>query len=162
MFFVGINILEVIKLKSDETKIKEWRRNEIAMGLRSGVMVGISIAIVAFFSLNIWFLLFPSANNLLALSTIVVVWIGFVVISTLYYKPFPYAIYRNLTFSIGLLATIGLINYSYNTLAYSIDLPYSSLRTVQVMVLVVVGSSLGLMIKTILRPKRTEAKETLQ
>lgn len=79
--------------------------------------------------------------------------------STLYYKPFRWAIYRNLAFSAGLFISISLMNYAYNILAYDI-LPYSSLRTVKIIALILMGSGIGMIIKIIAESKETS--ETLQ
>ena len=142
---------------------RNWK-NEIIVGVISGMIVGAIISMAAFTSLTAWFLVFSPVDNLLAFLTTAVIWICFVISSTLYYKLFRWAIYKNFAFFIGLLATISLMNYVYNIVAYNIDLPYDSLRTIKIVAFVTIGTGIGLMIKIIAGPKNIgeEAKETSQ
>ena len=152
MFFVSINILEVINLNEE----KNWR-NEIIAGSLSGVIVGIAVAIVAFLLLNIWIWFLLSS----AFLTTIAVWIGYGMLLTLFYKILYNTIYKNIAFLTVAIITIGLMNNAYNMLAYDM-LPYSSLSTIRVMALVSMGIAIGFIIKIIVEPKKEEAKTTTQ
>jgi hypothetical protein len=139
---------------------KNWK-SEIIVRSLSGVIVGITVAVVAFLLLNIWFLLFSPVNNTLALLTTVAVWTGYGMLLILRYKILCDAIYKNIVFLVIAIIVIGLMNNIYNMLAYGI-LPYSSLETIRIMALVSAGVAIGFMIKIIVEPKKEEAKEIAQ
>lgn len=150
MFFVGINILEVIKLNNSSGK--NWK-NEIIVSLESGTIVGVITSMVAFVCLNIWFLLFLPVNNFFALSITATIWICLVMSSTLYYRLSRKTIYKYTSFLVGLLISIGLMNTAYRMLTFEISLPYSSLRTSQIIAFVLISTAIGLAIKVIAEPK---------
>ncbi|MCK5459548.1 hypothetical protein KAI52_00355 [Candidatus Parcubacteria bacterium] len=138
-------------------------KNEIIAGIILGMIVGAIIAMATFTSLNVWFLAFSPINSSLIFLTIAMVWIIFVMNSTLYYKLFRRTIYRDLSFFVGLLAIISLMNYIYNILAYDINLPYDSLKTIKIVAFVTIGTGIGLMIKIIVRLiKKETIKKTSQ
>ena len=158
MVFVGINILEVIKLNNNEEK--NWK-SEVVVGLASGAIVGIAIAVVAFLLLNIWFLLFLPTNNTSVLLTTAAVWAGYGMLLILRYKVLCNAVYKDIIFLVITIIVIGLMNNIYNMLAHDI-LPYSSLETIRVMALVSMGVAIGFMIKIIMEPKEEKSKEIAQ
>jgi len=142
-------------LNSNETKIGKTKVNEIIAGLIFGTSAGASVAIFALFVSNTLLLLFLLGNNTL-ISPIIIAWVIITIswlipamISALYYKPFPWAIYRNLAFAIGLLITAGSMNYIYNILVHThnISFLYSSWESVWIVTLIVIGSTIGLVIK---------------
>ena len=153
MFFVDANIYGGVKLNENRNL-----KNEIIAGIIIGMIVGAIIAMAVFSSLNIWFLVFSSANDLLVLLTTAVIWIIFIMSSTLYYKLLRETILKEISFFVGLSAIIGLTNYVYNTYNMS---PYDSLETSRIIALVMMGTGLGLAMKMIAKIKE-EAKETSQ
>jgi peptidoglycan biosynthesis protein MviN/MurJ (putative lipid II flippase) len=135
--------LEVIRLK-----------NEIIAGAVFGIIVGAIISVIVFFLLNVY-ILFMSTEKLLVLSATIAFWIGFVMISTLYYKLLRETILKEVAFFVGLIVIIGLMSCIYNILGYDI-LPYNSLQTHQIVALVIMGTSIGLGIRMIMEPKTIE------
>ena len=140
-------------------KDKNWK-NEFIAGIIVGMIVGAITAMLALSSLNIWSLSFSPINDLHALLTTAIIWICFVMVSTLYYKLSRETILKEIGFFIGLAAIIGLINYSYNLLTYGI-LAYSSLETFRVVILVIIGTIFGFAIIIVAKPKE-ETNETSQ
>lgn len=161
MFFVGINILEVIKLnENNENREVNWK-NELFFGLKVGSTLGSFASIAAFLALNIIFLLPP--KGVFELLSTIIVWISVGMHSSLFYKPFRWAIHRNIAFLVGLLAIIAVANHIYNMLIlYNIDLPYSSLQASKIVALVIIGTSFGLIIKVVAKMKKEKVKEIAQ
>ncbi|MCK4525000.1 MAG: hypothetical protein KAU07_01000 [Candidatus Andersenbacteria bacterium] len=154
MIFTGIkNILEVIKLRN--------RKREIVFGLKIGSTFGFLMGMFAIWVLNILSFVFPKGTFIL-LATIIA-WMSIGIFSALFYKSFRRAIYNNVSFLIGLLATVAIINYIYNILIlYNIDLPYNSLRTIKIVALVVLGTGLCLIAKTISEESKQRKAEAAQ
>ena len=128
----------------------------IVVGFGFGSITGIATAILAFLALNIWYLF---VGEFVLLATIAV-WGIYAITSTSYYKLLRKTFPKEFAFFVGLLATISLMSYSYNVLAYDI-LPYNSLQTHQIAALVIIGTCMGLA-KIIVGSKKEEAKETSQ
>ena len=158
MFFVDINISGEIKLNNKQ--YNKQLKNALKIGFRMGILEGVLAAIFALLIFNVWYILPPiGAPDSWAVA---VLWIaiGFFP-ALLFYKPSDLTYSTNPAFLIGLVITTGLMSYIYNILACDI-LPYNSLETSIIMVLILMGAVTGFMVKIKTLLKETKAKETSQ
>lgn len=158
MFFVDININGEIKLNNEQ--YNEQLRNALKFGFRMGMLKGAFVAILALLIFNVWYILpLIGAPDSWA---VVLLWIGMGFFPALwFYKPQDPTFSINPAFLIGLTIATGLMNYIYNVLAYDI-LPYNSLETIIIMVIVLISAATGFMVKIKTLLKETKAKETSQ
>ena len=130
--------------------------SESKFGSKIGLLVGIFSAIFALLMLNVWYILPPvGAPNFWA-EIIIWIGVGFSPTVVLYRPLLVYLCYpRGQGFFITMVATISIVNYTYNILAY---MPYGSLRSLLVVMFVIAGIFLGLTLEIIVKPKIVKEK----
>ena len=136
--------------------------SDLKFGFRIGTITGVLMAIFALLVLNVWYILPPVGTP--DFWAIVAIWmgVGFSPTILLYKSLLIHLCYpRSQAFFIGLVMTVGLTSYVYNTLLYNI-LPYSSLESLSIVMFVIFGIFLGLTLKIIVEPKLAKVEETSQ